>query len=543
MRTSFGLARRTAGRAAAPGALLALLLVLSGWFYHDSIGLYPSFNHAWAQADWLAIALKFRGRGYDFFHPATFNLLTRDGVTGAGFPVPAYLAALLMGLAGRDAPGLMRGLTLALGLGGLLALFGLVRRASGSAAKGAVVALFAFCSPIYVFYQANFLPSVPALAAALAGYYWFWRALAADAAPRPAQRRLMAAVAWLTLAAAMRTPFVLPLLCTLGHLVVLRPRRTAAVGWKQLARVYSAAFALLAADFFYNEYLGRAYHGAMFLARPRPFASWAQAVQVTMVVREYWLWALLSKPQWLLLALALGALVAQRGRQLGRSEWVGHWLALGAGGLIYYGLMGQQYAVHDYYLLDTFFLPLVLGFAGSVAALGPLRPRAWRRAALGAAVGLSSAAAWQARAEQARRVHPPPTDKSVLTRDNFLPSARWLDSLGVPRTATLLVLDAYSYNLPLLLAQRRGWTMLTNRNSPEDLTPANLRRALALPADYVVTQNATFGPEVVRRYPAIVARLRPVATNGHLALWRITGPPAAAGAVPTARASRRAAGN
>ena len=71
---------------------------LCGWFYYDSIGSNPAFNHAWAQADWFAMALKFRARGYDFFHPATYNLLTDQGVTGAGFPVPAYLAALLMGL-------------------------------------------------------------------------------------------------------------------------------------------------------------------------------------------------------------------------------------------------------------------------------------------------------------------------------------------------------------------------------------------------------------------------------------------------------------
>jgi hypothetical protein len=55
-----------------------------------------------------------------FFHPATFNLFTTDGVTGAGFPVPAYFAALFMGLTGHDAPGLMRGVTLAFGLGGVL---------------------------------------------------------------------------------------------------------------------------------------------------------------------------------------------------------------------------------------------------------------------------------------------------------------------------------------------------------------------------------------------------------------------------------------
>jgi hypothetical protein len=158
-------------------------------------------------------------------------------------------------------------------------LFGLVRRASGSALKGGVVALLAFCGPIYVYYQANFLPSVPAWAAAVAGYYWFYRALEAGQGPRLARRGLGLAVGWLALAAAMRTPFLLPLLCTLGHLVLLRPRRmAAAVGWGWLVSCYGVAFAFLAASFLYNEYLSHTYHGTMFLARLRPFGSWAQAV-------------------------------------------------------------------------------------------------------------------------------------------------------------------------------------------------------------------------------------------------------------------------
>ena len=515
------LSRQAVARGVAPGTLLALLLVLSVWFYHDSIGLYPSFNHAWSQADWLAIAIKFRERGYNFFLPATFNLLTDDGVTGAGFPLPAYLAALLMGLTGRDAPGLMRAVTLAAGLGGLLALFALVRRASGSPLKGGIVALFVFCSPIYVFYQASFLPSVPAFAAALAGYYWFYRALKTGNNPFGARRKLVSAVAWLTLAAAIRTPFALPLLCTLGHLVVLRARHKASVNWGAMAITYGVALLLLAADFLYNEYLNDAHRGSMFLVRPRSFTSWAQAVEVTKTVRQYWLWSLLSRPQWLLLLLAAGVAAGQQGRRLLRNEWAGHWLALSAGGLVYYALMGQQFAIHDYYLLDTFFLPLVLGFAGSVAAIQPAHRRAFQLATVGVVLLLSGTAVWKARAEQLRRISVPATDKSVITRDNFASSARWLDSLGVPRTATVLVLDAYSYNLPLLLARRRGWTMLQNRKSAQDLSAENLRAALALPADYVITQNATYAQEVVNRYPAIAAYLQPIATNGRLSLWRI----------------------
>ena len=509
---------RVSNHSPLPGLAAGLVLLgLCAWFYHDSIAGNPAFNHAWAQADWFALALKFRQGGYDFFHPATFNLLTDHGITGAGFPVPAYLAAVFMGLLGTNSPVVMRLVTLAFGLSGLLALFSLIRRASGSFLKGLAGAVFALVSPIYVFYQANFLPSAAAFGVVLVGYYCFCRALEATPPGRAGtpRRWLAGGVGLLATAAAMRTPFVVPLLASLGHVAVLRPRRMAAVlGYGWVAGCYGLAFAFVGSTLLYNAHLSEVYHGSMFLAQPLPFASVDEARQLTRNVFNAWASSLLSLPQWGALAAVVAVVLAQQGRRLRRWEWSGHWLLLLGGSCCYYVLMGKQYEVHDYYLIDTFLLPLVLLAAGSLVLLRrPPLPAVRVVGGLAGAVALGLAAL-AARTEQQRRITQAPDDPGRLTELNFRASARWLDSLGVPRAATLLVLDARSYNLPLLLAQRSGWTAVN--------TAAHfLTDALKMPADYVVTQNFSYLTDIVYNYPLITERLQLVATNGRLTLWRL----------------------
>ena len=494
-----------------------VLMGLCGWFYYDSIGSNPAFNHAWAQADWFAMALKFRARGYDFFHPATYNLLTDQGVTGAGFPVPAYLAALLMGLGNSNSPAIMRLVTLGFGVSGLLALFSLIRRASGSFLKGLAGAVFALVSPVYVFYQANFLPSVSAFGVVLIGYYCFYRALEENATGQAGGRRrwLATGVGLMALAAAMRTPFAIPLLASLGHLVALRPQRTAAtLGRSWVAACYGLAFAFIGSTLLYNNYLSKVYHGTMFLAQPLPFASVSEARDLTRSVLHTWGGVLLSEPQWLVLAALAAAVLVQKGRRLAHWEWSGHWLLLLAGSGCYYVLMGKQYEVHDYYLIDTFLLPLVLLAAGSLVLVRQPAQRAVRVASGLAGAAMLGLAALAARTEQQRRIAPAADDPGRLTELNFRSSAQWLDSLRVPRTATLLVLDARSYNLPLLLARRSGWTAVN--------TAAHfLTDALKMPADYVITQDFSYLTDIVYNYPLITERLQQVATNGRLTLWRL----------------------
>lgn len=496
------------------GLGVALLVVgLSAWLYAPTIWLLPSHYHAWAQADWLALALNFRQRGFDFFHPATYNLLTRDGVTGAGFPLPAYLTAVLMQIAGSEAPGLMRLFTLGCSLGGLAALFGLVRRASGSAWRAGLAVLFGFCSPLYGYYQAGYLPSVPAFAAALAGYYCLYRLGQVGARGGASGRWLAAAVGLLALAAAIRTPFAVPLMVSMLHVGWWRwSGRLASLGWVQVVGAYGGAWLFLGGYFYYNEYLTHQYGGSMFLARPLPFGSVAEAWETTGVVATKWGLDLLSRWQWLALGGAvLGALGSQPLRAWLGSVWRWHWLLLALGGGAYYLLMGPQYLDHDYYFIDSLLLPLVLLFAGALSRLRV--PPAARPVAAVLAAGLVVLWAQHTHAVQRQRYVEQFDDRGQITLANFTGSARLLETLGVPPTARVMVLDAYSFNMPLLLMQRRGWTVLTTSEE-------NLRASFEQPAELVVTQNQFFKSDIIPNYPLLTERLDSVFSDGYLTFWR-----------------------
>ena len=80
--------------------LVVVLLVLSCWFYHSTITLFPSFIHAWTQSERYALSLGFLNNGMDFFHPCTYNLQTIGGITRVDFPINEYIVALIMKVSG-----------------------------------------------------------------------------------------------------------------------------------------------------------------------------------------------------------------------------------------------------------------------------------------------------------------------------------------------------------------------------------------------------------------------------------------------------------
>jgi hypothetical protein len=155
--------------------LLAVLLVgLSFFYYSQTIYYFPSHIHAWTQSDRYAIALNFIDNGFDFFHPATYNLLTKNGITQVDFPINEFAVAILMKIFGSSSPAIFRLYDLCYGIIGLIFLFQLTKKITGSEWKSYVAVIFLFSSPVYAYYQAGFLPSIPALANVIIGFYFFY---------------------------------------------------------------------------------------------------------------------------------------------------------------------------------------------------------------------------------------------------------------------------------------------------------------------------------------------------------------------------------
>nr|MBA3970597.1 hypothetical protein [Bacteroidota bacterium] len=107
-----------------------------------------------------------------------------------------------------------------------------------------------------------------------------------------------------------------------------------------------------------------------------------------------------------------------------------------------------------------------------------------------------------------------PWDRAEITRYNFTDSDKFLDSVGIPADAKMLVIESYSTNIPLYMMNRRGYTVYqTSRDNAE-------YALFHTKWDYVVIQDAFLFSDVLRYYPIVSAALEPIRGNGKITLYK-----------------------
>jgi hypothetical protein len=104
-------------------------------------------------------------------------------------------------------------------------------------------------------------------------------------------------------------------------------------------------------------------------------------------------------------------------------------------------------------------------------------------------------------------------DRGEITRHNFAGSDKLLDSLKIPSNARMLVIDAYSTNAPLILMNRRGYTVLST-------TRENIAASLKFDFDYIVIQDIFLPSDVVYNYPEILNQIQRIGGNGKISLFK-----------------------
>ena len=489
--------------------LVALLSALSIFFYNKTIAFWPSHIHAWTQGDRYALAVKFADTGLNLFKPRTFNLQTRDGITAVDLPVHDYVVGVMMHLTGNKNPGVFRIYTLIFSMLGCWFLFRMARDASGSAAKGMAVAVFVFTCPVITYYQTGFIPSATSFSAVLMGYYFYFRYR-----KNPGTNTFYWAIGLFTLAALSRSPFNIFLFGTLLQQGMDWFQNRKIV--RREARSYALAYTVIAAANFYKIWLAQAY-GSQFLGELRPAPSLEAFGQILRSVLERWMFQVFSPGHYALLALAVFflalRLLQRKTDALTRQILLQSGLVI-AGGLIYFVLMARQYVDHEYYFMDSLYPGAVLLLVAGVSCMpsGPLTARL----ALGAvAVCCLTLGAAASKRVQEEKYSDKPSEQAETTRKNFIGSERLLDSLGIVRDARMLVIDAWSTNIPLILMNRMGYTLLSTRRPV-------LENALDWDYDFVVVQDLYFPSDVVSNYPAILNRLDRIGGNGRITIFRKT---------------------
>lgn len=91
-------------------------------------------------------------------------------------------------------------------------------------------------------------------------------------------------------------------------------------------------------------------------------------------------------------------------------------------------------------------------------------------------------------------------------------SAAWLDSKGIGKEEPILVLDAYTANSPLLLMQRKGFTVLNTG-------PKQIKESLDWEYNYIAIPNSSLFGDILRNAPEVRHQLAAVANNGKIGIY------------------------
>lgn len=498
-------------------------LALELLYYLPSLRWLPRGIHEWGQADRLSLAISFYDNGLRFFRPQTQNLMSIDGVTGVEFPLLPYLAALSAKLLGRDSlVPCYRALTASLAWLSYFSLFRLVFERTRQFVAALLPGVFLATSPVFAYYAGNFLPDPAGASVSVVAAYYLLRY-----AQRQRFRDLVRAIGVFTLATLLKTSAAGYLLAALGTVLLWTYLQPAVLTRRQklsFLALSAGSIALVVGYALFNRYLNAVY-GSMFLAQTMPIETEQQYQFVMRRIREVW-WAEYFTPAHyglLIVSLVIGGLRLPR---LVRTEglWVAQLALAGAGGLIFFLLLGRQLADHDYYVLAPYWPGLSL-----LVALATVEAANWRQAAAGStrAFGRPKAVVFGGAllallgagipAYRARMGEPYPPFSDYYAYHWMQGGAVALRAAGVPPTATLLVLGENAPNLSLVYFDRRGlvWKPDLSQVSSGEL----LGRMRLVGLDYLVMRRAVF-ENLAQTHPDLLPAFTPLVRNGRYVVLR-----------------------
>ena len=502
--------------------ILSIFLIAISYHYHkNEINKYPSYIHAWAQADHYALALGFTENGYDFFHPQTYNLNKQfpnnfshpyeTAVTSADFPIHAYIPALLMGLTGSSSPFWMRIYILLYSMIGLLFLYLLTKEISKNYIAPIATVAFATLSPVFLYYQATFIPSIPSLANAVVGYYFYIKHL-----KNGKNSNFWVALALFTLATLARSPFAIFLVAIICQecLYFIQKRKISLP--KCLGFITS--FALIIGYFIYNQSL-RSENGSIFLGSLQYPDSFGTFKAIFSEVVEKWGNHYFTRFQYLFFTLLLLGYIVHhirfgKERESIRSRFGLQLLIAIFGATLYAVVMTKQFIDHDYYILDSLFLPFILTIAFFTSRYS-LKSKIQKWIAITVTIAFVTLFQLDAHKRVKSRQQAYFWDKVELINQNFANSEQLLDSLNISKKAVILVLDAQSPNSAFVHMKRQGFAILYSNKE-------DVEKALSWKFDYIAIQNCLLYPELSSLYPDILKLFERVGGNDNITILRRT---------------------
>ena len=495
--------------------ILFIICFVSLFFQYRRLNEFPQYKHCWAQCDRYAIALGFINNGGDFFHPETFiynnqfpdgNFMTimKSTITSVDFPIYDYIVSLIMRVFNTTDPWCFRVFVFLYSMIGLFFLYRLTTLFTNSLVKPIVIVLFALTSPTFLYYQPGFLPTIPSLANCIIALFYLFRFYANNS-----KRDFYYFMFFITLAILARLPFAIVLVAVmcLECLIILKERRISFYKWV----FFFISIACVGAYYKYNEFL-RAEYGSLFLNYVIPAANWNDLKDFIIAVYERWAFKYFSQLHYALIAvLSIFFCINTIARKVSLSNVEKKLICLCCilffGCMLYYLLMSFQFLNHDYYFLDTFYIPFILLVVFLVIKMPSFQNTKVTYTVNAFLLLLFIPTILYAnQIQEAEKINASPTVNAFKNSNNFL------DALQIPRDAKILVMGADGPNNPFILMKRKGFAMVY----PE---PERIEKGLKWPYDYLVIENQKLINTVYPYYPNILNQVQKIASNDGISVF------------------------
>lgn len=495
---------------------LLIILTLGLVLQVNHLNEPPNGVHAWSQAQQHAISIGFVNNQLNFFAPEGFTYNkqfpdnwqtnTKTTRTSVDFPIHNYIPAILMSVSGSKSPAFQRVYIFLLSFIGLLFLYKIAFLLTQNKIKSTLVLILAATSPVFIYYQSNFLPSIPSLSCAITGVYFYIKHLNNNKL-----KTFVSALIFCTLAGLSRSSFSIVLLAIL----IYESRRAIThktIPKHKLFPVFTVGF-ILVIYYFYNQYLMSKY-GSMFLSSIKPPTSWQDVTDTLYHIFNQWIFEYFSWFHYLIFGAILILSIRYNKTSTSVSKPIIQFIYIYLiCTLIYSVLIFRMFKDHDYHFLDTFYLPILLLSIYGLSKIPKQESFLFKYGSIALLVITSSiTVAAGINTHKERRVilkH----DRAAQISKNYAGAEEFLDSLKIPSTAKLLVIDGpypSAPSLPFILMNRKGYTAMTYREI--------LERKLQWDFDYIIFQNDLIYDDVNKVFPEFFGKLDFIASNNKISV-------------------------
>ncbi|MCK9320555.1 MAG: glycosyltransferase family 39 protein [Bacteroidales bacterium] len=509
--------------------LIFLGITLIGLLYnYKYINDFPSHIHAWAQSDRYSLAIGFTENKLNIFKPQTFVYNRQfpdkweksytDKIVSVDFPIHDYIPAIIMSLTKNQSFWIFRLYILIYSFFGLFFLFRLSREITNSNIKAGLITFIAATSPIFVYYQAGFLPTIPSLANAMIGLYFYYKYLQNNK-----NKLFIISLLFLTLSTLARTSFAIPLIAVLCIEFLRVIRKDTSLKPKIIPLIISLL--LIISYYFYNQYL-RENHGSIFLKNLMLPKNTQEVKDILKYIKENWLYQYFSLYNFITFLLIIILSIFFFIKRLLKANYqflnikINYFylfiLTYLFGTLCFFFLMMKQFVNHDYYFLDSFFLPTLLIITVLLTLLPNIELRKRNPYSISVLITLSFLSILmfiQPFKTQSQRRETGDWDFIGHSINNYQGSNLFLDSLGISSSAKIMALRTFAPNIPFILMKRSGYAIMSFDSSTTN-------KIFEWDYDYIVFENENFLTNIYAKDSNILKKIRKIATNGKISICK-----------------------